>query len=1397
MGFGTEVREIILDVNGKNSIEEIRKIEQSLKDATKRRDELQNKGVLDKEEGRKLRELNKTIANNNAALKRMGSTADDVERAIDHLSSESVKDLKRVQSTIERLLESGKIGRGTEDWKKMEEALRQVRGELKDVEEAQKAVTKATEETLSLKDRIAEWGQKWVGVTTVFTEGKNLLEEFIAKAGEYVQAYADMEEQMSGTRKFTGMSEEDVKSLNEAFKKMDTRTGRDKLNELAQEAGRLGKNTKEAVEGYVKAADVINVALDDLGNGATQTLAKLTDIFGVEEQLGTEQALLSVGSVINELSQNCTASAPYLADFAQRMAGVGAQAKMTIPEIMGFGAVLDSQGQAVEMSASALSKLVSDLFKDTEKIAKATGIPLQELNDALSKSTNEGLMLLLEKLNEKGGFDKLAPVFEEMGESGVRATRVLSVLAGKIDEVRAQQEVATEAFAEGKSVLDEYGIFNSTTQAALDRMKNKIQELRIELGEKLMPTFEIVTNVGYGFFWLITKTIGFIAPNIKTILALAGAWTTYAVAVNWATVKSVTLTAATRALTIVQKGLGAVIGTVRIAVLALNVAYQFLTKGLVAAKVANDALKAAMSKTPWGLVAMVIASVVGLIIEYTSSTDKATEATNREAQAIRDLKTRIAEEESELKRLRDAILKAKEGSQERLDLIKEWNSKYGQYMNQLLTEKSTTNDVAAAYERVNTALRQKAILEAKEKWMKENVDKRTGWEIQKLADFGDSQKGAKVDISTKDMKDFVEGMMGKGKSLNTVLKEAKDKIDLEFYIYTTRYVEDATKAERNELKKVKDSVEAYIRQAFTRANAEKRGEEIFAPYMEEITDAPAAYAAGTGADGGGGTVSGSANHGGATGDGGSNTPAPDPEEEKKKELEKRRKAIEEETKAEKIMAEWRYRIGLDDYTTYQNALLDIEEKGYEKQKNLYEEGTVEWREMENKRLEVLAKKHGQEQEKSLKELDAEEKKEIAATEEKYLKMETTTEEKEEELNKIKLKYLKKRQETAERYGDKEKAADFLAQYQEESDKQLKEKREKFMQEWQELTEKYVTETEKETMTSELAAAEKLANELGLSEEQKQKLLDGIRKKYKKNAEEEAVEMIDGGDDPVVAKMMALKDATDMLHKHLEDGTACWEDYAAVACASLDVIMEGAKQVSALMAANAELETAKVEKRYDKEIEAAKKAGKDTTKLEEQKEKEVNAIKKREAKRQMGIDIAEAILNTAKSISKTLAELGATPWGLAMAAVAATMGAIQTATIVKQAQAKIEGYYEGGFTGGKDYRREAGVVHEGEFVANHKAVNNPALGPMFQLLDAAQRANVVGSLTAEDVSRTLPGTVGSNGGTQVVVKEDGSTRQSIERLNEMLDSGIEAYVVLDGERGLAAQEKRYERMMKRR
>ena len=109
-----------------------------------------------------------------------------------------------------------------------------------------------------------------------------------------VQAYADMEEQMANTVKYTRMTAAQVEELNEIFKGMDTRLAREQLNLLAQEGGRLGYNTVASVKEYVEAASIINVALVDLGEGATQTIAKLSNIFGMEQMYGVRDAMLKI-----------------------------------------------------------------------------------------------------------------------------------------------------------------------------------------------------------------------------------------------------------------------------------------------------------------------------------------------------------------------------------------------------------------------------------------------------------------------------------------------------------------------------------------------------------------------------------------------------------------------------------------------------------------------------------------------------------------------------------------------------------------------------------------------------------------------------------------------------------------------------------------------------------------------------------------------------------------------------------------------------------------------------------------------------------------------------------------------------------------------------------------------
>ncbi len=226
---------------------------------------------------------------------------------------------------------------------------------------------------------------------------------------------------------------------------------------------------------------------------------------------------------------------------------------------------------------------------------------------------------------------------------------------------------------------------------------------------------------------------------------------------------------------------------------------------------------------------------------------------------------------------------------------------------------------------------------------------------------------------------------------------------------------------------------------------------------------------------------------------------------------------------------------------------------------------------------------------------------------------------------------------------------------------------------------------------------------------------------------------------------------DMLDKYHEAGILSEEEYSAAVDAvqklrfkkSVEYAEKAADEINSLLSAAAnyasakyEAEIAQVEKRYDAEIEAAKKAGKDTTKIEKQKEKEVNALKLKEAEMQHDINIAQVLTDTALSIAKGYADYGPI-LGSVMAAVATAMGALQIATINQQFEAQktaLAGYYDGGFTGySGNYRQVAGVTHEGEFVANHKTVNNPEIRPMLDMLDYAQKHNAEARLTQKDLA----------------------------------------------------------------
>lgn len=147
-------------------------------------------------------------------------------------------------------------------------------------------------------------------------------------------------------------------------------------------------------------------------------------------------------------------------------------------------------------------------------------------------------------------------------------------------------------------------------------------------------------------------------------------------------------------------------------------------------------------------------------------------------------------------------------------------------------------------------------------------------------------------------------------------------------------------------------------------------------------------------------------------------------------------------------------------------------------------------------------------------------------------------------------------------------------------------------------------------------------------------------------------------------------------------------------------------------------------------------------MEEQKQKDL-AKKKNEANKKMfAMQVIQAVAQTAQNALSAYGSAAAIPLvGYILAPVAAAMaiaaGAIQIAAIKKQQQAsESQGYAKGGFTPQGNKFQEVGVVHAGEWVASQEMLASPVARPIINALDYAQRTNTIGSLRADDVSRTI-------------------------------------------------------------
>lgn len=344
--------------------------------------------------------------------------------------------------------------------------------------EIQKA-TGAVNRHGSMWSRAANTFNKYLGIVAA---GAATVMGFVFSIRNWIQGNVGLSDSLADVMKTTGLTRKEVRELYTEFRYLNTRTPRKELLALAEEAGRLGKKSKKDVMDFVEVANQIKVALgDDLGGNAEvaiREVGKITEIFRVGRKYNVDfrQSMLMVGSAINEVSANSQAQAPYLIEYMKRLSGVASQAGISSDQVIGYAAVLDEKGQTVEMSATAMGKVVVNMFKDTGEYAKIAGMGVGEFTNLLNKDANEAFIKVLEGLNgNNAGLSVMASKLEELGLDGSRAVQVLASLASSTDRIRDRQALANKSLVEATSLTNEYNVKNQNLAGNVERIGRAIR----------------------------------------------------------------------------------------------------------------------------------------------------------------------------------------------------------------------------------------------------------------------------------------------------------------------------------------------------------------------------------------------------------------------------------------------------------------------------------------------------------------------------------------------------------------------------------------------------------------------------------------------------------------------------------------------------------------------------------------------------------------------------------------------------------------------------------------------------------------------------------------------------------------------------------------------------------
>lgn len=542
----------------------------------------------------------------------------------------------------------------------------------------------------------------YVGLFSVFNHIKDLVTGAIKKNLEYSGSLTDI-------RKVSGLTMEQVKQLSTELAKIATRTSVDGLAQLAYQGAKLGMG-KYGVEGmaqFVKAADKINVAIgEEMGEEALPALSKMVEVMGLIPKMGIEKAMEATGSAMFKLSTTSTSTSSDIVEFSKRLTGVARTAGITTDQLLALGSASSSMMLMPEVASTAMGKFIVALQKNHNLIAKELGIPDETIKNLYASGhAMDAIVLVLEKMRDKGNMNALGGIFKDLGSDGQRLVTTMVTMSKNVDMLKDHLYESKEAFDEASAVTNEYNMQQQSAIGILERANN--------LWEK-----------------------AFVNPEgVDSVKSLAQAWYDISEMMTQSPIFNGSLKFAFDALVVSVKVFVGLL-PVLISYLAsqgLWSALVFLNnmrKAILAAVTAQTAFNRACKVNPYVALASVLLTVVGVITSFVNQAKEAAKAEAEAARKANEWKNNLREAQSQtdtatrkLHSYKVAMEKLNLSQAERSRQISQFNRDFRPYISKLGIEIKSVDDLRKNYKALAEEIQRATYYRLREKAKEEAMPK--------------------------------------------------------------------------------------------------------------------------------------------------------------------------------------------------------------------------------------------------------------------------------------------------------------------------------------------------------------------------------------------------------------------------------------------------------------------------------------------------------------------------------------------------------------------------------------------------------------------------------------------------------------------------------------------------